>query len=388
MSKYIFRQVTLFTVIYLISFGNTEIGNCGSIINVIDTLNGHPCRILSGTSPNEFWICEPGVGLGNLVEPQSGIWEYTEYITNSGQDACGPDLYGKIYLSDYSQDYPGGGFQVFDTNLKIIEDTILLSESSPTSGIALSPDQSSLILLGWGWPVLGEGMGFYDGFRHPDTGIIWEIDLTSHNYEIMNQGYTAALPKTLFYETNSNEFDQIYVYCAEIQSPPSINGLLDVLNVDRALPRTTQLNCPAIEFNYVNAIIDWSYSDPFVAVCAENVLKIDNAPEYLEGLWIINTETNQVVETIPVTSSHGHPIGVTYALVSQVNPGVVYISPGLGDYADELIVMDYYTHEIVDYISFDAYDHMVPWFIYEMADGRLIITSGSYSKIAIVDPTC
>ena len=378
------NKIAILAIIFILIYQIRA--DAGTVLYIIDTNQENLCRILDGLSPNDVWIVEPGIGLGNLIEVQPDVWEYNEYVTNSGQDACGPDSNGYIYMSTYSIDYPGGGFQIFDCDSKIIIDTILLCQDFPVHGLTISNDETKLYVTGRSWPRFGEGGSFGQGFNHPDTGIVWEVDLTSQSYDVLTLGYTAALPETIFYEEVDWQNDRLYVYCAEIYDSNPQYGLLDVLSVERALPRLEQIQCPAQEWKFVNAIIDWSDSDPLIALCAEDIHIFDNAPEYLDGLWIINTETNQVVETIQVTSSYGYPMGVSYALVSQVNPGLVYISPGLGGYADELIVMDYDTHEIVDYISFTQYDRMVPWFIYEMSDGRLIITSGSNGKIAIVDP--
>jgi hypothetical protein len=383
------NNARLLSIIVFISFLIFPLPmQASSVLNMIDLGDGAPYKILPGIQGNDYWVVTKQMDFVHLIETQPNIWQADEIEGVSGYDACGPDSNGKIYISTFSDEYPGGGFQVFNTSTVEIEDTVILSSDCPVSGITISPDETKLYLLGLSWPKIDQGSGFGQGWLHPDSGIVWEVDLTSPSYPIRNQGITAALPETIYYHEVEEGNDKLYIYCSEIHAPNIQYAILDVHEISRALPRIDQIHVPEVEWYYHNNVVRWSEDCQYLALCSCIIKNYPDNPEYLDGLWIIDTESGQIVETIPVISSYDdYYRGVSYAFVSEVNPGYVYISPASGGRACELITMDITTHEVVDYLHLDNYGPSVPFFIYEIPDGRLIVTTAVCGKILIIDPT-
>jgi len=255
-----------------------------STVQVIQTPDGLPYRILPGLQPNELWIVDRGTGFFRLYE-SGGLWDLENIETGHMNDACGPDSLGRLYCSFYGSDVPGGGMFVFDASTHAILDSRMISPDFPVKGLTLSSDETSLFLVGKSWPG-----SWVESASHSDSGIIWEIDLTSPTYDIVDQGITAALPETIFYSESEFGPDKLFVFTGEVSTfGDPFSSRLDVISVESGLPRVSQIYAGHMNWNYSNTIIDWPYGEHLIALCNSSVYHEMDIERYLHGLWIIHT---------------------------------------------------------------------------------------------------
>jgi len=106
-------------------------------------------------------------------------------------------------------------------------------------------------------------------------------------------------------------------------------------------------------------------------------------PEYMAGFWIINTELAEVVDRLTIDYG-GRIVGVRHACVSSIDPCVVYVNPDLA-YVPDLLAIDHDSGDVLWTIP--LVEDFKPEFIYEIPDGRLIVTGGTSGKILIIDPS-
>jgi hypothetical protein len=349
-----------------------------SSVQVIPIADGQLYRIIPGVQSGEFWIVNKGTGLIRLVE-SGGIWQTEDLAIDHMYDACGPDSRGNIYCSCRPCE-SGCGIAIFDTMEtppSVIENIPLQNGSY---GAVLSPDEDFLYSIGCTWAGWGG-----ESRTHRDTGIIRGIDLTSPTYDVFDQGITAALPETMYYAAFETGTDKLFVFCSErFPVEPPEASTLDVLLVEIGFPRASQIPVSTADYYYCNAIIEWPYGDHLIAICNSFISTYWGLESNLHGLWIIDTETNEVVDTYEVLNSYGSSVGVSHSVVSQVYPDRVYIAPGTGGRADEIIIFDTQSNAAVDWI--DLPDGEVPFFLHELDDGRLIATTGTAQSILIIDP--
>jgi len=186
-----------------------------------------------------------------------------------------------------------------------------------------------------------------------DSGIIWEIDLVSQGFPILDQGVLAALPQSLFYVETDSGTDKLLAYCVEIHSMEFPRASrTDIIALVRGLPREEQILCTFVsEYCYANNIVAWSPDEFLAALCNTHIYYESDCPEYMDGIWIINTETNDVVQTVSVPDSNEVPRGCRYAHVSLINPGWVYASLGSSGSAIELVIINHETGSYVDSVD-------------------------------------
>ena len=353
-----------------------------TILNEIDTLDAEPYRILPGMTPDEYWIVDKWNGLILLKEDPPGTWTTEYYPIDRLFDACGPDSRGYIYCCVWPWD-ADGTVAVFDSTAtppSVIE-TVNLGGRYIVSGAELSPDESSLYVIGTDW-----GGPSYESGTHPDTGIIWELDLTSPGFPVINQGVLPALPQSLIYIEPEYGPDRLFVYCIEREfSVRPYASKLEVLEIAPGFPHLTQLIVPfAEEYIYHNPMVFWDQGETLIALSNPYCYEVQNDPRYKDGLWLIDTTTDTIVQTITVLESHGVPRGAGFTLISQAHPGWVYVCLGLGTASSEISIID---HDTGAYIgSVDTEGYPLPYFIHELADGRLIATCGHRNTILIIDP--
>jgi hypothetical protein len=338
-------------------------------------------RILPGAQQSEFWIVDRDNGLILLRESPPGTWNTTSYPIGRVYDACGPDANGYIYSCCWPTQ-SGETLLVFDSggSPPCVVESLYFGQGGIISGATLSPDETELYVIGTDW-----GGSSVDSDEHVDSGILWQIDLESPGYPVLQQGVLAALPQTIYYAESDIADDKLIVYCVELHSlmrPAACRT--DFIALVQGLPRQSQLLTPFVpEYLYCNEVVDWSDEDPLVALCNSFIYSEPEHPEYMDGLWIINTETNSVVETISVPTNTLASSGVRHALLSEVHPGWVYVTPGPSA-ADQLIIMDHDTGAYINRIDLAGY--CIPEFMYELPDGRLIVTAGLAERILIIDP--
>ncbi len=385
MTKTLCQYTILFISIIIFLSINTSALRAATVLDEIPTPEHKPKRILGGCQPNEYWIVGSGDGLILLEENPPGNWTYTHYPIGNVMDATGPDSAGNIYCSSYV-DGIGSAVQIFDCINRIVTNNIFISSNSRTTGLALSPDNHCLYVLNRGWPIFGDIFSPSSSFVHEDTGIVWEIDLQT--LTINDHGIVGALPEVIIYSESTFGNDKLLVSTHEItRRGDCYYNLVDILTVQRDLPRETQIMVTENRTSFSNDFCSWSDDEPLVAICC--LLLNWYAPDdiYRQGLWIVNTDTNEVVERITVEDIDGESRGVRHAIRSKVYPGRVYVTLGNGgtDWTHAALAIDQETGQLIDPIPTGGED--VADFIYEIPDGRLIITQDLSQRILIIDPS-
>jgi hypothetical protein len=353
-----------------------------SILNTIDIEDSQPYRILKGYSTNEYWIVDDVDGLIRLFETAPNVWVNTQYSFDGIFDAAGPDANGYLYCTFMNSSGPGVYVIDCTTTPPIIVHTIMFNSTYYMCNSIISPDESKLYVTGttW-WDMTGASTG------HPDTGLLWEIDLTSPSYPILDQCTIAALPDALLYVTSSTEYvpDKIFIHCnQQIIYPNGSKAIIDVIDLNpNGLHRSAQIDCPFLPETSYCDLIKWSDQDPLIALCSA----MTDYSQYLSGntdaVIIINSETNQTVNQYNIFDGQGAKWGVSHMVISSICPDEVYAS--LCGYGNPKIgVLDYYTGALLSSIELDP--GLGSRFIYEIPDGRLIVTTQAH-KILIIDPT-
>jgi hypothetical protein len=337
-------------------------------------------RILEYSPLNTYWIVSQPYGLICLSEDQNEEWQYIGYPTPYIYDATGPDSNGIIYLTYVNGDETG--VYLFSCISRSIEDSIILGTDYALTGLCLSNDETRLYVIGYDWPRIGEYGGAGETTVHRDSGLLWEIDTTT--LEVLDQCHVSALPETIYY-TDSNTLlidNQEEHYCFNI-GPDCEETFIDVITLESRLSRIAQIPSITTVCQYYRDIIRWSDEEHLVALINAGVdyYRTDNE-KYDDAIWIINTDTNEVVYSIEVlyegTSNYG--IYLSHAIVSSYYYDTVYGSIGQFVYK-----IDKETGEVCE--IYDCGDGIFTEFIHEMPDGRLIVTCGENETICIIDPT-
>ncbi len=342
-----------------------------------------PYRIIPGTISNEFWIVGQAKGLGLLVEDQQGAWSFTQYPIGSVWDAVGPDNNGRIWCSSFVTGI-GTAIQVFNCNTKDVIQNVNIGPDYVTTGITLSINEDYVYLLGWDWPRFGEPGSWVSSFGHPNAGIVWEINISS--FEVSPDiGVVGVFPYTIYY-AGSQETDKLLVYTLARDDVGREGGeCIDILAVDRSFPRLGGLPaCFTNEYLYCNDLVKWSDEDPLIALCNRSVDNMGDSEDFSDGLWIIDTELEEVVQTYRIYDIADRIRGVQHLCVSEVRPGIAYMSLGFGGLDAETAVFDMATGQVIEHIQTGLV--FTPEFIYELPDGRLIVTGGRTKNIVIIDP--
>jgi DNA-binding beta-propeller fold protein YncE len=158
---------------------------------------------------------------------------------------------------------------------------------------------------------------------------------------------------------------------------------IDIVSTERGFPRLAQYLTTHTYAKYANDFFEWSDYEHSAAMCVVSTEDWEGYEEYNFGLWIIDTETNEVVDKIQVVDEEGNNVGVCHGILSEVYPGRVYLALA---YAlnNSVIAIDHDTSELIE--SLPTGGGYVD-FLYELPDGRLIVTKGEAGEILIIDPT-
>jgi len=355
------------------------------IICEIPLTDREPDRILESPQSGEYWVVMRANGLLRLSEDENGNWSTEEYVIIPIYDATGPDANGLLYLS--FADYGQSGVYVFDCATHQIVDTVTLGTDYPMRGLTLSNDETKLYVLGWDWPRVGElNGGWVETTVHRDSGIVWEIDTDTK--EVTDQAPVSALPETIHYTS----CDTLLVYSEEVHyrfdiSPDTAVAMIDVLQIEPRLGRITQIETLFGGMYYENDFIEWSPEDSQIAMFASLLDWTWQGDErYISGVWVIDSETNEVVDTLRILDEREVETYVEHGVVSETSPGIVYITT-----QNDVLKVDKQSGAVIEDI--DCGHGIITKFICETPDGLLIVTAHEYEqgvesgKILIIDPT-
>jgi hypothetical protein len=229
---------------------------------------------------------------------------------------------------------------------------------------------------------------FWDGWAasasHRDSGLLWEIDTST--YQVLREGVVSALPKTIYCADN----DVLLVYSNEVHwlfdiMPQSKAAMIDLVGTEPTLERVAQIQTIFSDSDYNCDFIDWSDEQPLVAMFASSLdWSQEDDYEYMSAIWIINTETNEVVQTLKVFDERPVEVYINHGVLSDVHAGRVYVTTHPGPLGEGVYAIDKDTGATINRI-FTGYG-VCPEFVYEIPDGRLIVTCPRNEEILIIDP--
>jgi DNA-binding beta-propeller fold protein YncE len=366
-----------------------------SKFSVLFIPSGAPYRILPGSSQNSYWVVNREHGLVFVSKGIGGIWFYSLYNIGRVFDATGPDSNGLIYCSftDLAPSYPCGVY-VFDSVSRTVVDTISLDRMP--SGLSLSSDGQNLYVAAWGWPLPDEPYNEGDAVSHPDSGIIWKIDVATR--QIIAATSVGALPSTI-YTFPSDRGDRLIVSQHQIVFVETTgstmhyiegeNNQIDIVDAT-SFTRIAQLDSPWNRVdNYSYTMLDWA--DGVVAVCCPAVsYEIQGHPELQDGIWLVDPVSATVVNRVHITDGNGVAVGAFHAVVSQTYPSQAYVSLAAfqspSQPSGDILVVDYPSGQYIRSIDITG-SGCLPFFMQELSDGNLMVTGGETGKILIIDPT-
>jgi hypothetical protein len=384
-----YKITIIFLFSFIVSFSAIIKVNAAEVLENFNFGEISPSRILSSVTPNEYWVsCLKG-GLVRLEETEPGQWTYEIFdLGKKVYDATGPDIYGRIFCSYYGS-ISGSGVMVFNCYTRVVDYYIQIGNDYPLRCIALSSDQTKLYVVGRDWPRVGQWTGgWVEGPGHPNTGLVWEINTST--YAISSYvGGVGVMPETIYYSENG-DYDKLFVYTLARDNEGRIGGdAVDILSVQRELGRTGGFpSCFTPDEPYCNDLVKWSDEEPLMALCNKCVAgsyDVVHDPKYNHGLWIFDTNTEELVNSYEIIDISGHSRGVSHLCISSVRPGIAYLSLGYGGLDAEIAVFDMGCGEVIEHIQLGI--PFTPEFIYEIPDGRLIATGDTTHNIVIFDPT-
>jgi hypothetical protein len=354
------------------------------VLYTIDTPGHSPARIAPDIIPGNYWVLDGGgYGLIYLQENPDSTWTSSEYPIDYVSDLAYLSDHSQLFLTYYSI-YEGSGVHIFNCLNQQISSTIELGSDYVVTGLALSSDETLLYVLGWDWPRLGNYYSLGASISHPDTGIIWVVDLTTLEVERYD-GIVGSNPETIICTESASGFDKLIVFTGQVKHYFMYGDASQtyIIRTDRGLQREAVIDTPyAWETPYISDLIDWSDTEPLVAICC--LVEDWDYENFKKGLWILNTETGQIVDRLSILDPSGHFRPVIHAYISQINPCNIYISAWTGQNGWGILVIDYDTGSLISTI--DTGPDFEPNFIYETPEGLLIVTGGESGKILIIDP--
>ena len=363
--------------------------------NIIHIPDAKLVRILPDPVPNRYWVVDKFSGLILLSQPQppDGPWDWQKYPIGPVIDAAGPDSQGRLYCS-FSDYKTIKGVHIFDCASASVIDTIDL-DYLPRA-LALSSDEARLYVVAYGWPSFGQFPDESLADMHPDSGLLLEIDIATK--AVLRSAATGALPETVHY-IKCGEVERVLVGTGEghTVSEPGEFGyacgksapvdIFDISTLTRLEPRIY------VQYgwsSYRNAMLDWTFNGCYVAICCYFPFRAPDRPEMDDAIWIIDPVTNSVVDTFTIRDLEGNVVGAQSAIISSVHEDRVYVAMGMTHQAtvnpgpwDRIYIIDPYSGETLDAIDTEWQASV---FIFEIPDGRLLVSCDKSGDILVLDP--
>jgi hypothetical protein len=197
-----------------------------------------------------------------------------------------------------------------------------------------------------------------------------------------------ALPSTIYVTPN----DSLLVSTSERFKITDDEGwtlgeeeVVDIVDLS-SFQRITRLPCSFSNEEFTQDFVPWDENGSLVAACSPEPEIISTRPTYSDGIWIIDTATNTIVDSYEILDGP-YKSGVESLAVSNSCPGEVFVLPSSYDPStyERVVIIDHSDGAFIGTINVGS--PLRPKFICELPDGRLIVTAGASGKIAIVDPT-
>jgi len=356
-------------------------------INLIS--DSRPYRILPGAADN-YWIVDQGHGLILLTKTPPDVWSVQYFSISGAFDATGPDPDGRLFVSVRAAQ---PSVKIFDTNSRAVVASIPIYDGAwhYPNGLALSTDYSHLYVCAPAWPAVGEFFSYVDSGLHPDSGRVYDIDLATNT--ISRTAVVGALPQTIHlspYNELLVSADEMYdikePVNSELVSVVGQEEYVDIIDL-QSFTRMQRIACNSNwSYDYTNDLAQWNSDGRYVAVCNPEAYGIASHPAFSDAIWIIDTADNSVSSTIGVIDSN-HRYGAKSLIVSDACTDGAYVA--INQYDDtnsqRILLIDKSSGEVEQAV--DTGTEIIPEFLYELPDGRLIVTGGVSGKLAIIDPT-
>ena len=364
----------------------TSIGNADPVSYQVIPLNSgsRPFRILPDNSSQGFWIVDYGNGLIYAAE-ENGQWNIQYYSIQGAYEATGPDSSGRLFIT--ARRNPPQ-LLIFDTQSRTVVDSF--DFDTYLAGLTLSPDESMVYLCAWTKPALGDYIDSEDNKRFPDSGRIYEFDLASRS--ITRTAVVGASPETVFRTQNNTLL--VSTNASQDITVPGNNGwdwivgaeeYVDIVDLNR-FERIDRFTCNETPTEFTNNFVPWSNDGRYIAMCVPEVCEEQTRPGFENGIWIIDTQTDSVSQTIPVIGPDSCEMGAKNMRRSSLNSSIFYVCTSIlcSPYDYKLLSIDASTGQLVQGISvpynFAAED------VAELPDGRLFVSTGYLGQLVVVTP--
>ncbi len=346
------------------------------------SLDVKPGRILPDAENDCYWITAWLSGLLCVTEEQPGLWGTEMYPQYEVIDAAGPTSAGYIYCT-YESGYPNpleAGIAIFDCASRQYIDTIDLPWEYGLSAITISPDEERL----YGTVLTTEIQNDSPEEASENSGLVVEIDIASGS--VLRTCSVRAWPETIFLWNDC----MILVSCQKgywveyEDDQKEMKSTTEIVSLD-TFTKVAQIPSGAAVWHRTNEFIQWDESRVGLL---NAILNSDwDDPKFLDSVWLIDPETGFVTESFPTPDSYGREHGVKRAYRSRLCPDLFYLAlmedMDFGYDDPRLIVTDIngiYTDSAVG-----TPDHFAPGYIYELDDGRVMVTDAIFHKIYIFE---
>ncbi len=346
------------------------------------SLDIKPGRILPDAENDCYWITGWLSGLLCVTEEQPGLWGTEMYPQYKVIDAAGPTSAGYIYCT-YQADPPNpleAGIAIFDCASRQYIDTIDLPWEYGLHAITISPDEERL----YGTVLTTEIQNDSPEEASENSGLAVEIDIASGS--VLRTCSVRAWPETIFLWNDC----MLLVSCAKgywieyEDDQAEVKSTTDIVSLD-TFTKVAQIPSGGFVWAGTNDFVQW---DESTVGLLNAMLNSDfDDPKFLDSVWLIDPETGSVTKTFPTPDSYGREHGVKHAFRSELCPDLFYLALMQDmnfDFTDPRLIVTDFNGMYVD-SAIGTPDHFDPEYIYELDDGRVMVTDGLFRKIYIFE---
>ncbi len=336
-------------------------------------------RILPDRQPDRYWVVGYLEGLILLTEDQPGVWLAETFSGYQIVDAVGPTSTGLIYCTYVSSlgSPVDTGIVVFDSGAQQFTGTIDLPWEDGLCAIAISPDEERLYVT-----ILTTDEGADSPYEASEnSGLVVEVDIASGS--VLRTCSVRAWPETIFLWNG----EAILVSCQKQYWEADDDRLefkstTDIIALD-TFTKVAQIPSNATDWLLTNDFMAWDES--LVALLNVSLYSDYYDPMYEDGIWLIDPVTGTVADTIRVTDRDGNVCSVKRAYRSRVCEGLLYVTMSESPmyFWDIPLIVTDTTGAFVDFARTNP--EFTLEFIYELDDGRLMVTDPINEKVLILE---